>query len=424
MIVLENAKLVMVMFGIEGYRASLELRKYFVRQGQDISPSILNDPVESVICDLLKAIVESSDKAWIEIRFRIDLLETFMRKNDKNRGLPWYHKIHLHAFGQKDDYYEGLWDAFHSWIKVFGSPWKSDSSRFDCPEDESKSKKKTIDPMCRAEANLDTFWRSADADLTNIANVHAQSAIRQVLDRIGDMKRTKSWSERHQAVVPKTLADEDLYNPEPLSHAFHDASKEITGNFEKTMTSTKGKEKTPGDPAAADAQAEPERDPSPEPARTYKINKKSYGVFTQLYHAPDANEVAQGEVKWQDLVNALIDLGFSAESTGNVQWQFDPSKEMGLKKGIRCHSPHPRSTLTRVEARRFGARLKGLRLGYQHLRAAVVVADLNDLHIRQTGCIRRQPGYLNRRMQEMKHVGRQSSNPDCRVSAEGSMEED
>jgi hypothetical protein len=62
-------------------------------------------------------------------------------------------------------------------------------------------------------------------------------------------------------------------------------------------------------------------------------------------------------VKWHDFVNALKDLGFSAEQMYGSQWQFNPSDEMGLERGISFHQPHPGNTFSHQQANHIGGRL-------------------------------------------------------------------
>jgi hypothetical protein len=194
LILLDNAKM-MITLEIEGYTASPELRTYFIRckDVEERSP-LREDPVRAQVCDLLKGIVEA--KGWSETRFQIDLLETFLRKHDNGwtwisslvrqsisrlsalaesslafELQPWYQKVVWDTpMEQKKDakYLDGIWNAFKAWITIFYRSGKSgfipspalgdpSDSRFEYPITQSKSKKKVIDQLCRAEANLDAF---------------------------------------------------------------------------------------------------------------------------------------------------------------------------------------------------------------------------------------------------------------------------
>jgi len=414
LILLLNATKI-VMTEIQGYVASPKLRQYFKRTtntNPDLPDQIVARPLlhevakRFEVCGLLQNIVETDGlgvfRQFPSLRFRLDLLDTYLRKNVEGwewisdpiqqamtklsvltecslafELQPWYKKLQIHTeMASKDEHYlDGIWDPFKHWLTIFGkigqdgfisSPELGDpaNGRFDYPVYKTKTRKKNVDQLCLAEANLDAFWSSVDATLEGLADGHAQEALQRLLDEGGDMRRTKPWSEHHrewsekfQAKTPASLPSEDLYDHQPLSQTFHDSSKEITGSFDKSSILTKTKEKTRGATAAEDAPADPTRDLSPEPPRKYKVSKKAHSVFTQLFHNPDDNTKAAGEVKWQDFVTALTNLGFSAQQMHGSQWQFNPSEEMHLPRGIAFHQPHPGIALSHDQARHCGARL-------------------------------------------------------------------
>jgi hypothetical protein len=153
-----------------------------------------------------------------------------------------------------------------------------------------------VEKLCRAEAKFDAFWISIDADFEKWADGHPQEALQRPIDNGGDMLRTQPWSKRHDKWVAdrqgkgsKSAPPDLLLNSEPLSRFFHEASRDITGNFNKSTIITITKAKTRPDGGPDGGLVDPGRDPSQEPQVTLPVNKKGLQVFSRIFHDPATN---------------------------------------------------------------------------------------------------------------------------------------
>jgi hypothetical protein len=221
------------------------------------------------------------------------------------------------------------------------------------------SRKKNVETVCKCEANLDKFWEHIDRNLNSIVSNYQRGALQRMFEEGGGMRRTLPWEAREQSTTEKPVKDWNLHESElkPQSQIFHDISSEITGSFDKSNISVKGKEKTRGPAAEPEAAAEPAREPSPEPLRDIVLSKKSHNVLRAFFHKADSSQQHVGKVKWDEVVRALVDVGFTAEHMYGSQWQFTPSNRLGLARGISFHEPHPSNEVPLELARRMGRRL-------------------------------------------------------------------
>lgn len=81
-----------------------------------------------------------------------------------------------------------------------------------------------------------------------------------------------------------------------------------------------------------------------------EVSKNSIGVFQQMF-----SKLPIGMVKWNELVAALRDAGFSATSHGGSGVNF---KDYTASKGtIVIHRPHPDSSIDPEKLRGIGKRL-------------------------------------------------------------------
>ncbi|KAH3974950.1 hypothetical protein HBI40_075180 [Parastagonospora nodorum] len=403
----------LIMLAIEHYQASPEFRVHHRRRillGQNTvapEPSLAEDTVRLHVANLLHDLIQGHKEGALDpyrgLRFRLDLLETFLRKFPSGwtwispylrsalaklsvlAGCSlafelqlWYEKqLHVASMYTKNDpnYLSKVYGPFKAWTSIFknvkGADFISSSklgdpsdNKFDYPISSGRNKKIVVEKLCRAEAKLDAFWISIDADLEKWADGHPQKTLQRLLDNGGDMLRTQPWSKRHeewaadrQGKGSKSAPPDLLLKSEPLSRIFHDASKEITGIFNKSniITKTKAKIRPEGGPDGG--LVDPRRDPSPEPQVTLPVNKKGLQVFSRIFYNPETNENPAGDVKWSDFKGAMASVGFSAEHMHGSQWQFNPAAHLNLTRGIAFHEPHPSPKFSHDQARGVGARL-------------------------------------------------------------------
>jgi len=225
--------------------------------------------------------------------------------------------------------------------------------KFDYP-DEDPNSKEVVEARCKAERNLDKFWRHTDNALRKVSGYAQHEVIRRIFDEGGPMRRTLTWKDDTHSQMTKTRIE---YEYVPLSEAFHDASKEITGSFDRAMITSKSKEKTRGEGVDPDNPAVADQVQQHEPATkdVFRVDKDSFVVFKALFYSPNDGELPRS-IRWNDVVNALTKVGFAAEKLHGSAWQFTP-KKIKLDRGIQFHEPHPDDEVPLWLARRYGRRL-------------------------------------------------------------------
>ncbi|KAI4627929.1 hypothetical protein J4E80_002064 [Alternaria sp. BMP 0032] len=399
------------------YSASEELRSQFVRlplsTGSHLSAhkNFMKDQNKKEICLLLQELCgELNNKSehttsFLEIRVRLDILETFLQKKPKLRDLlstpikeaiarlsvltecshllelqPWNFKVwKMLAVTEsvKARVNSRVAEPLQVWDRVLiaamdtgfiTSPELGDPSdgKFTYPYEESRRKKKVIDALRKAEANLDRFWRSFDTDFRNRSGGEDQETLRRLLEERGAMRRTKAWVNDRPEKETGHLSAEDVFEPQPVSQIFHDPSKEITGNLDKFAIAKKAKDKTRGTAAAVpadepDIEDEPAPDTFVDPLRPWtRLGDNSYKVLKALFFIPDEDKVP-GVTKWAAFRTTMTHLGFSAEQMQGSAWQFTPSEQLrqdrSLDRGICFHEPHPGNEMSLAMMRTLGARL-------------------------------------------------------------------
>ena len=261
--------------------------------------------------------------------------------------------------------------------KVQGLPQKSDILPY--PSDKKRSQQHVAE-MQKAEHNLDTIWSMIDQFMKD--NIQQEESklyrvhyliFRSTLPLREGLSRTEDWNPPQSRTM---RADVDT-----LGEDFRELELERRTLTEGTLSSptksafkrkTKQKRKpipqfelgapAPGGPAPVLA---PEVAFAPQPATPstpkplFLLKKRWLNVFKTVFHNPD---IVGNQIVWQDFVQAMINIGFSAEKLFGSVWRFMPPSE-NMPKGenkaraILFHEPHPDSTVPYVLARRFGRRL-------------------------------------------------------------------
>lgn len=399
-----------VVMELQTYKACPQFRRFCVRLSEpdkpdDIQPSqyLVTGTIEAQLYLVMHYLVgepgrEEGARPLVDIHFGLELLDTFLRKHEYARGyitVPMEQAItklsvlaecfiHLNMqpgnmkimsdlilmFQSDDKHWTKHREAFEGWEKVFytilngkgqliSSPELGNPSdgKFEYPSGESRSKKKVVEALCKAEANLDAFWTHVDANIKKCSFHEHQLALKRLFEDVGGMYRTKPWGARHESTSNLPIPEAELHEPQPLSDLFHDSTKEITGNFNKTSLAAKTKEKTRGAPGNPEAEPEQERDPSPEATQVFTVNKTDHRIFKMLFHMPEDNATPIKKTTWRAFCTALTNLGFSAEHLPGSAWQFEPPAHLGLGRGISFHEPHPSDEIHLDMARKLGRRL-------------------------------------------------------------------
>ncbi len=229
-------------------------------------------------------------------------------------------------------------------------PWaaKIENDKFDYPSDKRRTPD-TVKKMIAAEQALDNFWQLANEKFRRYTGT---TPIALVEHLIGDrpLQRTSPW------VEPSKLDLKSSLESEAFSVHFHDATKQITGSFDKLSVSSKAKTKTRGAAAVENEVPIPTvAKPATSSPSRIKVDKRALKVFRTLFHSPD-NPDQPGEVSWKNFLHALVSAGFAAEKLQGSAWHFTPTAA-DVERSIQFHEPHPSDKLPFTWARRYGRRL-------------------------------------------------------------------
>ncbi|PVI01076.1 hypothetical protein DM02DRAFT_706481 [Periconia macrospinosa] len=219
-----------------------------------------------------------------------------------------------------------------------------------------------------AEAHLDAFWEEVDNITKSCTGGKTQhDLIAHFLASDRAIQRTPPWTQpiKREKTTTGSTSDECEYVYQPFSKVYHDQFSEITGAFNRFSISSKpNKEKTRR--TATVAEPEPEDvDFTPDTVdhndKRFVVDKRAYKVFKTLFHSPSTNAV-RGEVIWEDFVDAMVSIGFSAQKLHGSAWSFKPVVsgplgDIGVERSIQFHEPHPGNKIPFLHARRHGRRL-------------------------------------------------------------------
>lgn len=203
--------------------------------------------------------------------------------------------------------------------------------------------------MQKAEHILDQFWSNLNAYVEKRQECLLSDLIPGIDFADRRLERTPDW-------VPV-----DLKTPATGDKVFDEHMIFLSNNVEawsiKTPSSTsKPKLKTRGVPSEENSTLlEDQQLPTSEISnelkarRAFKLKPRDLKVFRTLFYQPThLNNIELGQVKWLDFLHAManVGIGFMYQKLEGSNWQFNPSPELALPRGISFHEPHPDSKLT------------------------------------------------------------------------------
>ncbi|KZM19335.1 uncharacterized protein EKO05_0002920 [Ascochyta rabiei] len=216
--------------------------------------------------------------------------------------------------------------------------------------------------MRKADANLDRFWVAVDSHFEKKTGVAQYGVIQECLKDSSEMYRSAPWANSPISSNKPTKTNE--YEFQSIPDQLHDKTAQITGAFDKMAVVERVKAKTRGVPDfVSDGIEALTMKPSDVAIETVKhvfaVDKSTHNVFRTLFSVPseDIGEVSKG-TKWVEFKRAMVRIGFSAEKLQGSAWQFTPTTDVGIERGIHFHEPHPDSEINYVIAKRIGRRLR------------------------------------------------------------------
>ena len=217
--------------------------------------------------------------------------------------------------------------------------------------------RENLDALRKAECSLDAFWAVIDQLLIEKGGSIRDTAVYRFISQPRLLQRTQEWSEIDNP-LPANLAphfaeesnDNDRY--EPIS-SYHSETLEPQNDARP-----KEKIKTRGNRGSAQERTTHEITQEANSVgnrlRLF-VDARALKVFRTIFYNP-AVASSPGEIAWNDFLHAMVSAGFAAMKTYGSVWQFRPM-EIGPKRNIQFHEPHPRGKLPCAIARRFGRRL-------------------------------------------------------------------
>ena len=230
-------------------------------------------------------------------------------------------------------------------------------SKYDYPSVTYRGRVNT-EKMQEAEDELDTFWEQIDRHSTKTCGTTVNHLLADILD-IREVRRTPDWQPRvRDASIRSTAAE---------------GAASITADLTATCLNTASKDTTNPRELATNLHQEPKTQGSansniPEPfinvavpvaaesSPKFKVSKRSFKVFSTLFHTPSAAETP-GETPWSEFLLAMASVGFSLKKLDGSAWLFDPVDDLS-SRSIIFHEPHPSSRIPPKVVRRFGRRLE------------------------------------------------------------------
>ncbi|KAK4638644.1 hypothetical protein CLAFUW4_00127 [Fulvia fulva] len=87
------------------------------------------------------------------------------------------------------------------------------------------------------------------------------------------------------------------------------------------------------------------------------VNAESMRIFARMFPV-SVEDVFKGLVKWQQVVTAMADAGFSATHTGGSAVHFDPTVDLAAAGSIVFHKPHPDPNVDPIMLQTMGKRMR------------------------------------------------------------------
>lgn len=236
--------------------------------------------------------------------------------------------------------------------------------RFQYPLGKRRNKA-NVETLRASEANLDEFWKAADALMNQKARSLAGTAYMRVLSQPRYLQRTPEWvgpsaKGDKKSEEKQTAQGEPFELVAPFLRLSHGPDTPGSAKAEiLAAAATKTKPKSRGAPGVA--QTEDAQNQVLPPAATediqptFNVDARALKVFRIVFFDPTANTTA-GEVAWRDFLHAMDSTGFAAQKLYGSVWHFQPMK-LDVERSIQFHEPHPHGKIPFLVARRHGRRL-------------------------------------------------------------------
>ncbi|KAK0338092.1 cell agglutination protein Mam3 [Friedmanniomyces endolithicus] len=228
------------------------------------------------------------------------------------------------------------------------------------PANKRPSKANT-DQMRHAEAHLDLFWEEIEEIVLEICGEDLPELLAARGLRRRKLHRTPAWKEPVAAAVPEVK----MKSVSPLTALDTNVPRfgEKAENYAESTP--KCKIKTRGAPTLS-PMAEILATPEPTtvtPGPSVKVKKRTYRVFDALLPHPGAENHQRTEIAWDDLLQAMNDIGMLPEKLYGSVWSFKPTPDaiVGVTRGIQFHEPREVWRGQKINAhmvRVFGRRLQ------------------------------------------------------------------
>lgn len=234
--------------------------------------------------------------------------------------------------------------------------------RFEYPPLEVERTEEVIKILKTSGENLDRFWEGL------LPKLKLQHALSSGLQTLLEHKpcHTQPWT----ISIARTSTGGD-WEEEAETHkaedntkgqSLHDEMQARLQGLQVTATpvvsSQSGSVGTP--PESVEEISSPQVVVAAPADRRIRVSARTLQTLRMLMFDVHRRGPAPGELAWDDLKAAMIDIGFGMTTgSGGSEWNFHPGTSLGLTSPvpIKFHNPHPRRKLSAKLARQYGRRV-------------------------------------------------------------------
>lgn len=234
-------------------------------------------------------------------------------------------------------------------------------NRFEYPAPEVERTREVVNTLKTSGENLDKFWEEL------LPKLKLREALSVRLQTLLEHKpcHTQPWtiSESRPRTGERWQADAETHEAEDSTNS-QSLYDEMQARIRLQITAS---------PAAS-----PQREPVRAPAESVqeisspqlvaadsadnrlRVSTRTMQTLRMLMFDTHRRGPAPGELAWDDLRAAMVDMGFGITAgSGGSEWNFHPGNSLRLasRVPIQFHNPHPKRKLSAKTARRYGRRL-------------------------------------------------------------------
>ncbi|KAK5736050.1 cell agglutination protein Mam3 [Elasticomyces elasticus] len=236
---------------------------------------------------------------------------------------------------------QSLTEAIVHACKESETLYSPSSKLWQYPADKRPSKANNSQ-MRHAESHLDFFWGELEENVLDYSGEDVTEILAARGLRKRKLYRTPKWKDPilAPAAEVKEAPRFGLIELNPSVPKKRSAGEDHACAPKTPKTKTRGAASMPLDEEeVVTAPPEPE---DAVPSVTIKVKKRTHRVFSALLPESGAENHHKIEVAWDDMLQAMADIGMMPEKLYGSVWNFKPTEECvveGMTRGIQFHEP-------------------------------------------------------------------------------------